>query len=43
MLFTNLENGNINDEALIVNTSWNPEEEGPVEGDWDDEEDDDSI
>jgi hypothetical protein len=41
MLFTNLENENINDEALIVDTSWNPEEEGPVEGDWDDEEDDD--
>ncbi len=40
MLLTDVENENVN-EALSFNTSWDPNEEGPVEGDWDDEEDED--
>ncbi|HTE01248.1 MAG TPA: hypothetical protein VK668_18305 [Mucilaginibacter sp.] len=43
MIFTNLESETVNDEVLVFNTinSWNPDEEGPVEGDWDDEDDED--
>ena len=41
MQFTDIENSNVNDEALIVNTSWDPDEDGAVGGDWDDEEDED--
>jgi hypothetical protein len=40
MQFTDFENDN--DEALIVNTSWGPEDgEEPVEDDWEDEDDED--
>ncbi len=41
MLLTNLEIESIDNEALPFNASWNPDEEGPVEGDWDDEDDED--
>ena len=41
MLLINLENENIHTGTLPFNTSWNPDEEGPVEGDWDDEDDED--
>ena len=39
MLFTDLENENINDEALAFNTSWDPEEGS--NSDWEDEDDED--
>lgn len=43
MLFNNDNVTNSGDEVLVVSatTSWNPDEEGPVEGDWDDEDDED--
>jgi len=41
MLLINLENDNMMDETSMFNSSWNPDEEGPVEGDWDDEDDED--
>ena len=39
MLRTDLENENINDEALAFNTSWDPEEGS--NSDWEDEDDED--
>jgi hypothetical protein len=41
MQLTDLENENVNDEAFPRNNSWDPNQEGPVEGDWDDEDDED--
>jgi len=43
MLFNHDNITNSDDEVLVLSaaTSWNPDEEGPVEGDWDDEDDED--
>jgi hypothetical protein len=43
MLFNNNNITNFDDEVLVLSTatSWNPDDDAPVEGDWDDEDDED--
>ena len=41
MLFTDIEIEDVNKGALSFNASWNPDDDMPVESDWDDEDDED--